>query len=211
MSGTMAEADLILDLKASLQDAATVFTGAGGSDFKRHLTTAALAMSDKRPRTVVGSVTLVADQPQYDVPAGFHRFGSPLWGIAPRAKVQPWEKGYPGRLPNARVIESSADPVTRKLYLDPPPTAAQISALGAEFRFYYYAAHAINADAAKTTVQAGDRGLLLLRAQAEALRELAVRMITKPVVIRDGMASVSRNGTPGGLYAALMDEFLAAA
>jgi hypothetical protein len=208
MAGTMSEADLALDLKASLQDAASVFTAAASGDFKRHLACAALAFAFKRPRTLVGTVTLVADQPDYAAPAGFHAFGSSLWGIAPRAKVQPWDKCYPGRLPNLKVIETANDPaVVRKLYLDPPPTSAQISALGSEFRFYYYGNHVISADAAKTTIAAGDRGLLLLRAQAEAMRELAARNIAKPVIMREGMGSQARNGTPSYLYEKLMEEF----
>lgn len=206
MAGTMTESDLVADFKVSLHDAASVFNTASDGDFKRLLALAALAFGRLRPRTLVGALTLVADQPDYAVPADFLGFKSALWGIAPIARAQPWEKAWPGRLPAARYVETAAD--ANKLYLDPPPTAAQIAVLGAEYRYYYYAKHKIDAaDAAKTTILAGERGRLILRAQAEAMRELAMRNIMKPVQVRDGVSSVTRNGTPAYLYEALMKEF----
>lgn len=206
MAGTMNEADLVADLKASLNDAANVFLAASDADFKRHLATAALAFCTKRPRTLVGTLTLVAEQAQYDPPAGLHAVKSHLWGIAPKMKTQPWEKTWTGRLPELRVIEG-ATPAARKLQLDPPPTAHQISALGAEFRYYYFGAHAVAADAANTTIAAGDRQLLLLRAQAEAMRELAARNVQRPVMVREGFGSQARNGTPSYLYEKFLTEF----
>ncbi len=211
MPGTMSEADLAADLKASLQDSASVFTAAADADFKRHLAVAALALGEKRPRTLVGTLALVADQADYDAPALFLAYKSHLWGIAPRAAPKPWEKGYPGRLPNVRTVETSANPVTRKLSLDPPPIESHITVLGSEFKFYYQAGHVINAEAAQTTVAASDRGLLLLRAQAEAMREMAMRNIQKPVVVREGFSSQPRNGTPSFLYEAFLKEWREAA
>lgn len=206
MAGSMSEADLVLDLKASLNDAANVFTAGNDGDFKRHLAAAALAFCVKRPRTLVGTLTLVAEQAQYAAPAGLHAPKSHLWGIAPRMKTQPWEKTWTGRLPDLRLVEGDT-PATRKLQLDPPPTAHQISVLGAEFRFYYFGAHTIGTDAAQTSIAAGDRGLLLLRAQAEAMRELAARNVQRPVVVREGFGSQTRNGTPSHLYERFLEEF----
>lgn len=205
MPGTMNEADLVADHKAALQDAKNVFTAAGDEDFKRHLRTAALDLGRRRTRTLVGTLALVADQAGYaPLPADFVAFKSHLWGIAPRPAPAPWEKGYPGRLPTCRVAEEGG---VRKLFLDPAPTAAQISVLGAEFRYYYAAGHAIAADAEQTTVLAGDRQVLLLRAQAEAMREMAMRNIMKPVQLRDGVSSMPKNGLPSYLYEKLMEEF----
>lgn len=201
----MSQADLVADLKASLQDSASVFTAANDEDFKRHLTTAALEFLRLRPRTLLGSLELIADLADYAAPADFYAIKSPLWGIAPKPRGRPWERAWPGKLPIVRAVEVSG---VRKLYLDPPPSAAQISALGSEFRYYYYAAHVIHAtDGAQTTIQPGDRGLLLLRSQAEALREMALRNLKKPVALRDGLGSAPRNGTPAALYEALLDEF----
>jgi hypothetical protein len=210
MPGTMNEADLVADLKASLNEAASVFTAASDADFKRQLAAAAVAFGAKRPRTLVGSITLVAEQAQYDPPAGLQGVKSHLWGIAPRMKAQPWDKTWTGRLPDLRLVEG-ATPAARKLQLDPAPTAHQISALGAELRFYYYGVHAIGADAANTSILPGDRQLLLLRAQAEAMRELAARNIQRPVIVREAVGSQTRNGTPSALYEKFLQEFREAA
>jgi len=207
MAGTMSKTDLVADMKASLQDAAKVFTAANDADFKRHLDTAALDMVCKRPRTMLGTLTLVAEQFNYAAPADFLSYKSDLWGI-PASRIQPWETNYPGRLPDVR---SALNGAVRELHFLPPPTEAQITVLGSAFKFYYFAAHTIDATAANTTIFAGDRGLLLLRAQAEAMKEMAMRNIGKPVQMRDGISGGTRNGTPSYLFEALMKQFEAAA
>lgn len=205
MSGTLSRADLKADLKASLQDAAKVFTAANDADFDRHLDAAALDMCRIRPRTLLGSLTLVADQFNYAAPADFLSFKSYLWGLS---RPQPWEKHYTGRLPDVR---SAMNGSTRELHLLPAPTAQQIGVLGSSFKFYYYAAHSIGDTAAATTIQVGDRGLLLLRAQAEAMKEMSMRNIGKPVAMRDGLSQGPRNGTPQYLFEVLMKQFEGAA
>lgn len=205
MAGTMSRADLKADLKLSLQDAAKVFTAANDADFDRHLDAAALDMGRVRPRTMLGSLTLVADQFDYAAPADFLSFKSYLWGVS---KPQPWEKSYTGRLPDVR---SAVNGSTRELHLVPAPTAQQITVLGSAFKFYYFAAHSIGDTAAATTIQAGDRGLLLLRAQAEAMKEMSMRNIGKPVQMRDGLSQGPRNGMPSYLFDVLMKLFEGAA
>lgn len=207
MAGTMTEADLVEDLKASLQDARTVFTGAGDADFKRQLRAAALDFGRKRRRTLYDALALVADQAAYAAPASFLQFKSSLWGISPRPMPQPWEATYCGPLPNVHLSEEAG---VKKLRFDRPPTSAQIAVLGPEYGYYYFAGHAIAAAAANTTILEGERALLLLRAQAEACRELAVRNIHKPVSMRDGLSGIARNSTPSYMYEQLMREFEAA-
>lgn len=201
---SLSRAALVADLKASLQDAASVFTAAADGDFVRHLDKAALDLGRRRPRTLLGAVTLVADQAAYAAPADLLAFKVDTWG---RHEVQPWEDHYPGRLPQVRAVELAGAMV---LSFSPAPTARQIAILGAEFGFYYQAGHEIGDAEADTTVPAGDRGVLLLRAQAEACRELAMRGMTKPVTLRDGHSGTPRNSTPAALWQALMDEFEAA-
>jgi hypothetical protein len=203
MAGTMSEADLVADLKESLQDAAAVFDAANDADLKRHLAAAAMDMGAKRPRTLLGEVTLVAEQFNYTAPADLLSYKSDLWGV-PARRIQPWEKTYPGRLPDVQVAVNGA---VRELHFLPAPTSFQIGVLGSAFKFYYFAAHAIGATAAATTILPGDRGLLLLRAQAEAMKEMAMRNIGKPVTMRDGMSSGTRNGTPSFLFETLMKLF----
>lgn len=197
MAGTMSEADLVTDLKASLQDAASVFTVAADADFKRHLSLAALDMGRFFPRTLIGSLTLVAEQSAYTAPAAMVAFKLALWGSK---RGKPWQDSWPGKLPQATLA-------AQQLRLDPAPTAAQIAALGSDYQFYYYAAHAIGAAAVDTTVLPGHRGLLLLRAQAEAMQELTIRNLNKPVQLRDGLSGTPRNSTPAAMFSTLMDMF----
>lgn len=201
MSGTMSQADLVADLKASLRDAAGIFTAAGDADFIRHLNAAALALNCGKPRVSTALLTLIADQAAYDLPAGFGELGYDTWG---QRRKQPWETGYSGRLPRLMVADVSG---VKKLILDPAPSQANIDDAGASFTYFYHQAHLIATDAANTTVPAIQRALLILRAQVEALRELAMRNITKPVQMIDGHGNQPRNGTPSALYEALLREF----
>jgi hypothetical protein len=197
----MSQADLVADLKAGLLDSADVFTAAADADFIRHLGAAALALARPRPRTLLGELTLVADQPGYAAPSDFHAFKTGLWGST---TARPWEKSWPGRIPVARAVEVDG---AIEIHLDPAPTSAQIALLGSAYKFYYFAKHSISTTAASTTVRPGDRGLLLLRAQAEAMKEMALRNIKKPVQLRDGLASAPRNGTPAALFESLLALF----
>ncbi len=202
MPGTMSRADLVADLKTSLHDAADVFTAASDADFVRLLDAAALDFARVRPRTLLGSLTVQAEVAEYAAPTDLVAYKSDLWSEG--KMPHPWEANYPGRLP--RVAQAELGGVM-KLVFSPAPTALQVALFGAAFRYYYLAAHAIGEAAAQTTIHAGDRGLLLLRAQAEGMREMAMRNVVKPVQLRDGMTSAPRNGTPSALYAVLLDEF----
>ena len=86
----------------------------------------------------------------------------------------------------------------RQLQIHPAPTAQQITALGSTYRFYYYAGHVIGAEATETSVPVGDRGVLLLRAQVEAMRELAMRGTGKHPRHGDRPAAQRDAGGPGG-------------
>lgn len=206
MAGTMSQADLVADLKASLQDAASVFEAANDGDFRRHLDVAALALGEKHPVVKMAEITLAADVDTYAVAGDCARYLWHTWGASSR--LRPWEPGYTGAKP--RVHEVNVGGVS-KLLLEPTPTAAQIAAFGATFAYRYAARHVIAADAAQTTVGASSRALLILRAQAEACRELAMRGMKKPTQLRDGLTGAPRNSTPSALFQALLEEFERAA
>jgi len=209
MAGSMSQADLVADLKALLMDAANKFTAANDADLKRHLDLAALAMGQVRARTLVGSLSLVADQPNYPAPADLLRPKFPLWGVAEKRNRKPWEGNWPGRLPRLSVAENSG---ARELWLSPSPTAGQIADLGATYKFYYFAGHIIDTNAATTTIQLGDRHLLLIRAAAESMQELAHNGVSKPVQLGNaGVGGMPKNGTPGALAEALLKQFEAMA
>lgn len=205
MAGTMSEADLVTDFKAMLNDAAEVFVAAADADFKRHLAGAALDFGRIRRRTLVGTFTLIADKYNYPAPADMLWPKFALWGVAEKRGIKPYDREYPGRLPRLHLVE---DPTAgRELHLDPAPSAAQIAQFGASYRYYYYAGHQISATAAQTTIQPADRDLLLLRAAAEAMKELALRNSKKPVQLRDGLNSAPKNSTPAALADWLLKEF----
>lgn len=198
MAGTLSRGDLRADLKASLHDAHAML--ADPADFDRCLAVAVEELGRWLPRTLAANLTLVADQAEYPAPAEFKSFKMALWGRS--TTIQPWDKNYPGKLPKVHHAEDL-------LILVPAPCAQQIAILGASYRYFYFAGYSIADDAAQTTVSADLRDLLLLRAQAECCKELALRNIGKPVQLRDGTNTVTRNGTPSYLYNQLMAEFLA--
>jgi hypothetical protein len=205
MAGTMSQEDLVADLQRSLHDAAGVFSAPGNADWLRFLATALTAMQNKRPRTLLGTVTLVADTDTYPLAlADFASYKTHQWG---GRNIRPWLPEYPGALPRVTAVQSGD---TWSLVFDPAPTMAHLQAYGSTFRFWYFGLHALGATPENATLAAADRPLLLLRAQAEAMRELAMRNINKPVALRDGISGTPRNSTPSALYQQLLAEWEAA-
>ncbi|MDP2369330.1 hypothetical protein [Rhodoferax sp.] len=209
MANTMSKADLTASLKESLHDAASVFAGEAGPDvdaaFDRFLLQALPDMGIKRPATRLGTVELTANIPRVAVGGsnpGFSAFKTYLWGDD--CLIPVWDPTHPGSRPR---VSASFSEQQWWLVFDPAPTIKQIAAYGTRFDFWYYAAHAIGALAADTTVNAQDRGLLLLRAQVEAMRELSIRNASKPVAMRDGFSGQPRNSTAAALYTELLKQF----
>lgn len=204
MAGSLSRADLVADLKASLLDAAGSFRAPDDADFERHLDRALTALTAHRASTLAGEISLVEGVEAYAAPADLWKFKMALWGMPGGAMPKPWEKSWPGRLPDVREISADSGTV---LWLSPAPTAQQIAALGATYRFFYYARLVVGTDAADTTVSENDRGLLILRAQAEAMRELAVRDAVRPTTARDGVSGRPAVGTAAALYNKFLAEF----
>jgi hypothetical protein len=201
----MTEVDVIADLKRSLHDAAAAFDAPSNADWKRLLGVALTAMAAKRPRTLLGTLTLTADEVRYAVPqADFTQYKTHVWGTKP---PRPWDPSYPGALPRIAAVH---DVGGWALMFDPAPSAEHIAVYSSTFKFWYFGAHALGAEAEDTTLAAADRQLLILRAQAEAMRELSMRNINKPVQLRDGFSGTPRNSTPAALYRVLLEEFEAA-
>lgn len=205
MAGTMSQADLVADLKLSISDASKVFLEINDDAFKRHLNHAALDFNRVRPQLLLGALLLVADQHEYTAPADMVTPKYSSWGRDERRSLKPWASNYPGRLPRMSLINDAG---TMKLWLAPAPTSDQMTLLGSTYQYFYLAAHVVGATASNTTVKPADRALLLLRAQAEAMKELAVRNMGKPVTLRDGLSGVPKNATPAALYQQLMAQYL---
>lgn len=207
MAGSMSEADVLADLQLSLGDAGkSVFVAAAEGDFRRFLKVALVAMQAKRPRTLLGQVTIAADEARFPIVlADFAQYKTHVWGSrAPR----PWDPSYPGALPRVGAAHDSAG---WAIVFDPPPTAAHIATYGSAFKFWYFGTHSLGLDSeAESTLAPADRPLLLLRAQAEAMREMSMRNVNKPVSLRDGFSGTPRNSTPAALFQVLLQEFEAA-
>lgn len=202
----MSMADLVATLKASLRDAATVFSAPGDVDFEGHLRTAADDFRRHKPRLMYGEITLQANQGAYALPADFGEFIQDTWG---QQRKKPWETGFSGRLP--RIVIAEVEGV-KKLVMSPPPSQANIDDAGAALAYWYKVPHTIHAtDGALTTIPPALRGLLILRAQAEAMRQIAFRNSRLPVTITEGMSSQPRNGSASYLYQALLADFEKAA
>lgn len=195
---------LVADFKASLGGAVEQFRAPDDGDFKRLLGIALSDMQAKRPITKPGEVGLFALQARYAVVApDFAALKTHMWAD-PASTPKPWEPNYPGAVPR---VSTQWDGVAWWLEFAPAPTMVQLSVWGATFRFWYFAQHVLSEAPGLTTINPSDRGLLLLRAQAEAMRELAMRNVMKPQAMRDGYSSTPRNGTPAALFETLLAEF----
>ena len=195
--------DLVSDLKDSLHSSAEFFNGTDAdadADFKRHIDVAQRDLSAARPRIKVAELALQADVGDYaNVPADLLETRSPLWGAS--KGIKPWDPGHPGTMPRLTILE---DADGKKLNIAPAPTTDQIRVLGSTFRYYYTASLAVDAD--NLSLSGEQRDLLLLRAQAEAMRELAMQNANRPVQTRTSLAQ-SSNSTPGALHDGLMREY----
>jgi len=197
--------ELVADHKAALMDAAAKFTAAADADFERHLDIAARDVSRVLPRVISATLTVEADVAFYAAPADLIKPKYSTWGDAAKQRLSRWDANYPHYLPKMSLVEDSG---ARKIALTPPPTACQIAVCGSEYPYRYYARHALSDVEGETTVPEDRRDLLLLRAAAEAMRELAAHGVAKPIQI-GGSVSVSmpKNGTPAALYEMLMKEY----
>ena len=194
---------LITTLKASIGPAADEFKAANDADFKRHLSYAARDYSRRRPRTLLDTLTLIADQSNYSAPAGLLQVKYSDWGRVERSRVPMWERSCVYDLPRLGFMNG-------EIWLTPAPTQAQITAFGSSYAYFYFAAHEVSE--ASVTVPDGDEMLLVLRAQAEAAKELMTMGIVKPIGgWRNGIQSIPKPMTPAEIYASLMDAFEKAA
>jgi hypothetical protein len=205
MAGTMALEDLVADLKVSLHSSASVFDSDADADYLRFLNQALPDMAVKRRLTRLGQVTVDYATVRYALSEypDLVTYKTHLWDLRGYCP-QPWEPGYPGALPR---VTAEHDGSAHWLVFDPAPSAEHIALRGSTFKFWYFARHTLGAEASGTTVLADDRGLLLLRAQAEAMRELALNQGNKPINLRDGLSGTPRNSTPAALHEMLLRLF----
>lgn len=206
MSTPYTTAELVALHKRSLLDAADAFDAPEDADFIRHLSVAAREVAQhKRTRTQMGALALVAGVAMYPVPDDLLQAKVSPWGVDQQL-TQPWCAPR-APLPSLRTVERGGVP---QLMLSPAPSAVQIAAFGADYPYYYLAAHQMPATG-PGTVTDRELDLVLLRAKVEALRELAIRNHNKPVTLRGGQGgagtSPGANTTPAALYERFLREY----
>ncbi|HCU52893.1 MAG TPA: hypothetical protein DIC36_00945 [Gammaproteobacteria bacterium] len=199
----MTRAEFIESLRESLNDAASVFS-TDDTDYLRHLDMALRDFSqpNHRPLRKRGTLTLVADTRDYDAPADFQGMAWCDYGTASREQYRPWQPQY---MTTQFVLIAMRGATGWQLRTARDVTSDLIALHGSACGFFYYATHILSE--IECSVRDNDMPLLLLRAQAEAMREMSIRNIFKPVQLRTGVAGAPSNGTPGGLYSLLMDYY----
>ncbi len=126
-----------------------------------------------------------------------------MYGRNHKANVPIWDDNRVGQLPELRICFNSAK--ERFLQLVPMPSERQINILGYICDYTYSADH-IWTDTF-CSFSTFEESLLLLRAQAEGMRELSMKNVTTPFQLREGVSAAPQNGTPAYLFSLLMEEF----
>lgn len=187
-------------LKESLLDSTRAFADA---DYPRHIQAALAALNAVRPQRKVTVVVLSAGRSLYPCPADLKSVHACWWGRSAKAHTEVWADHHPGRLPEWGTSRNEAG--VRFLRAQPAPSARQINLLGGDCELEYCADHVLNDS--ECTLDGEELDLLILRAQAEAMRELSLKNATTPYQLREGISSVPKNGTPAYLYQELLAEF----
>ena len=199
MTATMSLEQLTESLKTSLMDSAGLFL----DELPQLLTIAAEDLARVRRRTLVGSIQLRPGKDIYLAPEDLMDYKLSIWGQQQRKTMKPWQPKYPRQLPDVSVIDGSP----KYLVLSFIPTGGQIDLMGSEFRFFYFSNHHIDEDGSKTTVSESERNLLLLRAQAEAMKWLSMRNVDKTVSAKHAISGASKGGVPAALYRILLEDW----
>jgi len=191
-------------LENSLLEAVKIFgdnAAAWNPHLDRHLNAAVADFDRVAPLLEGAQIQLVADAANYAADARAIRFhGSEI--LDKQQHVDPWDDF---RVPEVPVPFLGRISGVKTWVFRPVPTAFILDRIGSIYPFTYFAAHVLDdAVAANTTFDARHLPLLVLRAQVESLRDLAVRNAHKPVALRDPNYSQIKNGTP----AALAEQFM---
>ena len=193
--------NLLKAYSESLLDSQRAFKA---EDFERHMDTALRDLTQFRPHRVLAELNVLPMQREYECPADLVQVLATHYGRAEKMQRQPWDAGYPTqRLPDVKV-RYRADG-SRYLQVFPAPNYQLMAQIGAVVGYEYSAAHIVTEEVC--TLTEVDVQLAILRAQAEAMRELAMRNSTQPTQIKDSLTNTPANGTPSYLYTLLMNEF----
>ena len=193
--------DLLKAYSDSLLDSQRAFKA---EDFERHMDTALRDLAQFRPHRVLAELNAMPMQREYECPADLIEVLATHYGRAEKAQRQPWDAGYPTqRLPEV-TVQYRADG-SRYLQVFPAPSYQLLAQIGTVVGYEYSAGHVVTDSYSSLTPVLVH--LAILRAQAEAMRELAMRNSSMPTQVKDSLTNTPANGTPSYLYQLLMDEF----
>ncbi len=166
-------------------EVAEQFRTPNNGDYIRHLDIALAAMTLKRPRLKRANLALLSDEAFYnsDLPTDIDSVHSISWPTNAYSYPAPrllYQNGF--------------------ISVSPTPNTALVACFPTVSYLYYVTLE--YADLA-----ARDVPLLILRAQVEAMRELAMRSHQKPVSLRGGSNGGLSNMQPSALYEVLLAEF----
>lgn len=194
-------------LASSLLDARSLFgedgSAAQSAALDHHLRAAAADFNRVRPRIEAFELTLIAEQADYPAPAGALRFHLADM-VDANAAFEPYDSRRQALVPLPVLIRTSTGRCWR---FRPVPTQRLISALGCRYRYTAIVAHVLADDASDTTFADADLPLLVMRAQVESLRALAIRNAHKPFTTRDPSYGQTRNSTPAALAQMTLDAW----
>jgi len=186
-------AALQTQLTKSLGDSAESFQG----EQIRLINIALTDYSRYRPLTLAASVRLQAGKQRYPVPENFIGFKHSLWG---KSALPLWSTGRPHNIPRPQSLSDA-------LQFQQPITPAHIQHYGANYAYLYFAKHQI-LDNGDLTLS-GDHDLLVMRAQAQAMLELALHNADKQPAAHQHIGNQSSNSKPMHIHDTLMAAFKA--
>ena len=189
-------------LEATMGDALNRVPTAQGSS-ARYIRAAVADMHRIRPRILTTHIQLIAGVERYAMPFDAVMFYRASW-VARWSAIEAWDR-IGQSLPVAEI--EHADDGSRELVLSPAPTQALIWTVSSAHTVRYKAQHTV--DETGTTVAVEDRRLIILRAEAELMKEIALGNAGKGGNWKGGDRSMPRNATPQATYDRLMADWLA--
>src|SRR3546814_4311141 len=129
------------------------------------------------PLTAARTLTIVAGLADYAAPVDAIGFIASDW-VTRNAGRNPWDPCFVSVVPQPALVRTAAGTLWR---FSPLPDCATVIRLGADFPYTYRAAHKLTETEADAKFPADQTPLVILRAQAAAMRELAIRHAHKPV------------------------------
>lgn len=192
-------------LAASLLDAVDIFgddAAAQAPHLDRHIDVAVAEFNRVAPLLIGDQLQLTQDESNYAAPAGAIRFhGSEI--VDRQNALPPWDEFRVPEVPTPSIVRVAG---VKCWNFRPAPSGYIVARIGVAYPYTYVSAHVLGADEEAeddTTIEEAHEPLLIMRAQVESLKDLAIRNAHKPVALRDPTYSQTKNGTP----AALADQF----